>query len=293
LGRSVEQPLQAASPTQRGTGEKNDKGKQIEEAKKKNEKVKDAVQAKEDGGKKTKKRRLPTGGPEEGAQAAQKKVKVEEKADSELVEAGPRHKRKRGGEDELPNRPSSRCHDVAKRKGKRQQLRNVAGNEEDARVRKEFERGLALIKGGQADNAKDDPELAYEKYVRGLQCLLQLDKAHPCVTAAQRRIARYVDEAEKLKEELEAMRGQGCSGEQAGRHRHRRGHLCSSQDDRCHDESRDDDAVALLPRAKSSGASLHASVAGADAGEKKVRHGRRPRVRLVPRSVESASPSQS
>jgi len=69
-------------------------------------------------------------------------------------------------------------------------------------------RGVALIKEGKALVQDEMLDEAYEKYVRGLESLLQLDRRDP-------RVAEDVNEAEQLNEELEGNAGnqhETCSG---------------------------------------------------------------------------------
>jgi len=69
-------------------------------------------------------------------------------------------------------------------------------------------RGVALIKEGKALVQDEMLDEAYEKYVRGLESLLQLDRRGP-------RVAEDVNEAERLNEELEGNAGnqhETCSG---------------------------------------------------------------------------------
>jgi len=69
-------------------------------------------------------------------------------------------------------------------------------------------RGVALIKEGKALVQDEMLDEAYEKYVRGLESLLQLDRRDP-------RVAEYVNQAERLNDELEGNTGnqhETCSG---------------------------------------------------------------------------------
>lgn len=76
-----------------------------------------------------------------------------------------------------------------------------------ADVQMEIDRGLALInEGRKLARNRDRLEEAYESYVRGLKRLLQLDKVDPQNASLQNQIRRYVEEAEKLHDQLKGSK---------------------------------------------------------------------------------------
>jgi len=80
------------------------------------------------------------------------------------------------------------------------------------RCRGDATRGVALIHEARRLSASKMHEEAYEKYVLGLQHLLRLDKTQPKAQALQKKIAKYIGEAEKLKAMLETSKA--ASGEE-------------------------------------------------------------------------------
>merc|ERR1719401_1877026 len=84
---------------------------------------------------------------------------------------------------------------------------NMDRETDEARAKIEIESGINLIREGRAlVDAGNISEEAYEKYVRGLQQLLKLDKDLPEVGAVQKKIGQYIQEAEHLKDRLEALK---------------------------------------------------------------------------------------
>jgi len=71
------------------------------------------------------------------------------------------------------------------------------------RCKSDAARGVALIHEARRLRKSKLHKEAYEKYVLGLQRLLRLDKTQPKAQALQKRVAKYIGEAEKLKAILE------------------------------------------------------------------------------------------
>jgi len=80
------------------------------------------------------------------------------------------------------------------------------------RCRSDAARGVALIHEARNLSKSKMYEESYEKYVLGLQRLLRLDKTQPKAQALQKKIAKYIGEAEKLKAILETSKA--VSGEE-------------------------------------------------------------------------------
>jgi len=81
------------------------------------------------------------------------------------------------------------------------------------KCRSDAARGVALIHEARRLSKSKMYEEAYEKYVLGLQRLLRLDKTQPKAQSLQKKIAKYIGEAEKLKARLEASKA-AVSGEE-------------------------------------------------------------------------------
>jgi hypothetical protein len=92
-----------------------------------------------------------------------------------------------------------------RRRGSAQGESMALGHEmdrEDARVEREITKGMALIHEARKAAAEGAIEESCNRYVLGLQRLLGLDKSNPRVEAIAPRLARYVEEAEKLQRQL-------------------------------------------------------------------------------------------
>jgi len=76
----------------------------------------------------------------------------------------------------------------------------------EALVKSEIAQGMVLLREGRALAEDELLQEAYEKYVRGLQLLLRLDRKDPRVLALQPEVAKFVDEAEKLRDQLDDAR---------------------------------------------------------------------------------------
>uniref|UniRef100_A0A6T1BD68 Uncharacterized protein n=1 Tax=Alexandrium monilatum TaxID=311494 RepID=A0A6T1BD68_9DINO len=85
---------------------------------------------------------------------------------------------------------------------------------EEQRVEREIAKGLSLVHSGKASAAAGRLEDACSGYVLGLQRLLALDKQHPKIVAIAGRLARYVDEAERLQRELDSGAQGSCGSRQ-------------------------------------------------------------------------------
>ncbi len=72
----------------------------------------------------------------------------------------------------------------------------------EAFIEEEVSKAFAMLNEGD-DAMRTNLRVAYDRYVRGLQSLLSLDKSHPKVIALKQKIAKYVREAENVKEALE------------------------------------------------------------------------------------------
>lgn len=82
----------------------------------------------------------------------------------------------------------------------------AAPEELDDYISKELSHGKSLIRRGQGLAASGDLEEANENYVRGLQKICGLDQSDPRVAGMQRKLAKYVDEAERLQQRLDQER---------------------------------------------------------------------------------------
>jgi len=84
-----------------------------------------------------------------------------------------------------------------------------------AKLRSQLERGDALIHEGRAAEDRGALEEAYEKYCKGLQCVLevmpQLGEDNPQVGQLRGKVSNYLERAERLKEKLEKD-GAGAGG---------------------------------------------------------------------------------
>jgi len=74
----------------------------------------------------------------------------------------------------------------------------------EARARAEIQEGISLIHEGRALVEDEQREEAYTKYVEGLSRLLKVDKTSRQFLEMQSQITDYVEEAEKLKDSLDA-----------------------------------------------------------------------------------------
>merc|ERR1711865_50534 len=84
--------------------------------------------------------------------------------------------------------------------------RAVAGRElfdPNDHIGKAIAKGKGLIKKGQAFVAAGNLEEANSYYHRGLQKILKLDQADPRVATMQKKLSRYVSEAEALQKRLD------------------------------------------------------------------------------------------
>jgi len=81
----------------------------------------------------------------------------------------------------------------------------------DAQLRGHVDKGEALVREGQKLEAARSLDEAYEKYCRGLQYLLEvmpkLPEDDPAIGPLRVKISGYLEQAEKLKENLEAQEG--------------------------------------------------------------------------------------
>lgn len=88
----------------------------------------------------------------------------------------------------------------------------------DPALQNRIVRGEQLVRDGKAAHEQGQTEKAYEKYCRGLQYLLdvmpKLGEDKPKAQALRMRINGYLDEAEKLKQQLDAGE-EGCSSSAA------------------------------------------------------------------------------
>jgi len=86
----------------------------------------------------------------------------------------------------------------------------------DSALRGQVQKGESLIEQGQRLESSGQLDEAYEKYCRGLQYLLEvmpkLGEDNPDVSAVRGKIGGYLEQAERLKERLEAREGGGGPG---------------------------------------------------------------------------------
>jgi len=86
----------------------------------------------------------------------------------------------------------------------------------DSKLQNQIVRGEQLVRDGKTAHEQGQTEKAYEKYCRGLQYLLdvmpKLGEDKPKAQALRLRINGYLDEAEKLKQQLDAAEEGGSSG---------------------------------------------------------------------------------
>lgn len=126
-----------------------------------------------------------------------------------------REPRARAGERRRQPRLGLKLHKHRRSAPEAKRREEASGEEGAEGTRGKIALGLSSIRDGRDLASKGQVEEAYEKYVHGLQRLLQPDKGLPEVRRLQRKIAGYIEEAESLKDILEAKAGgHGAEGAQ-------------------------------------------------------------------------------
>jgi len=118
--------------------------------------------------------------------------------------------------DEGEEGPSAAEADRRDAEGDQQQPAQEREAVSDPALQNRIVRGEQLVRDGKAAHEQGQTEKAYEKYCRGLQYLLdvipKLGEDKPRAQALRLRINGYLDEAEKLKQQLDAAEEGGSSG---------------------------------------------------------------------------------
>merc|ERR1712137_94762 len=175
-------------------------------------------------------------------------VKMEEEEDDRLGDCMDRMRMKCAVKEEVKEEPAS-PHQIPWHAmsscAKRPSLKVNKRQQHDALVKNTISHGLALVKEGRALAQDEMLDEAYEKYIKGLESLLQLDRRESQVAILQGKIAQYVTEAERLKDVIEAeadaaSHDEGCRSRVRARtrtrsnkrrhHRHKRRHrMCADR----------------------------------------------------------------